>query len=92
MSPGTVSKWRGALKSMLQRPRISRERAVEIAREECRRLSLPGADNIVVYGRFFARHYTVVVGASEADGGTFILIDKQDGHVVGVSGHDDVTS
>lgn len=91
MTPETEPKWRVALKSMLRSPRISRARALEIARDECRRLSLPGADNAMVYGGFFSRYFTVVVAASEADGGISIVIDKQDGHVVGVSGHDDVT-
>ena len=90
MSQPTEPKWRAALRSILRRPRVSRARALEIARDECRRLSLPGADNAMVYGGVFSRYYTVVVAASEADGGISIVIDKQDGHVVGVSGHDDV--
>lgn len=87
----SISKLRAAVIAAFGPTPVSRERALELAREECRRLSLPGADDAVVQSGLFSRYYTVVVAASEVDGGTFILVDKHDGRIVGVSGCDDVS-
>ncbi len=69
-----------ALKCIVH-PRISRERAVELAREECARREVPWREPVDVLNRLLS--YTVISGVQHAKGGdAWISVSKRDGRIL----------
>lgn len=63
------------------RPNISRERAIELARQECERRGQPWEGPIGVHGYFL--YYSVVTHDDWLGGDIWIAVDKRDGHIRG---------
>lgn len=63
--------------------RVSRERAIELAKAECVRRGVPIREPVYVSSVFFSRTWRVLTNADSAGANAVVLVDKRDGRIRG---------